>query len=332
MWQALETKARFIAQVMTGDKGLVRRIEDVDGAALTYAEVKAIASGNPMVIEKAGVDADVARYSSLFMVWRNQRYADESEVAHLPMRIQSSAKLLRALTSDADTAASLLKAGDLVATVHGRTHRGPESLGDALRTVIRMARASVSARSTEELLGAVGTFDLYVFIGREFDDVHLYLKGEAIHDCRSCQTGPALYQALRDTILAMSDRRVDRAQARVDTSPAGRTARRTGQAVRIRGTVDRPPGQAARTGCGARPRQRRGRNPKRSWKQLKNPWQPEPALSAPSHPRWGRFVRSAPTHVKNPRLPVWRKVYVGWQGREGEPSQDHLAESFKWRL
>lgn len=207
-WQTVLTKAKFIAQVMSGDKGL-RSIEDVELATLSYAEVKALASGNPKVIEKAGVDADIARYSSLFMVWRNQRYANESEVAHLPMRIESSAKLLRALTTDADTAASLLKAGDLVATVHGRTHRGLESLGDALRTVIRMARASVSARSTEELLGAVGSFELWVFIGREFDDVHLYLKGEAIHDCRSCQTGPALYQALRDTILAMSDRRLE---------------------------------------------------------------------------------------------------------------------------
>ena len=75
--------------------------------------------------------------------------------------------------------------------------------------MIRMARASVSARSTEELLGAVGTFELYVFIGREFDDVHLYLKGETIHDCRCCQTGPALYQALRDTIMGMPDRRLE---------------------------------------------------------------------------------------------------------------------------
>jgi hypothetical protein len=46
MWQTLETKAKFIHQVMSGDS-TVRRIEDVDSAALTYAEVKAIASGNP---------------------------------------------------------------------------------------------------------------------------------------------------------------------------------------------------------------------------------------------------------------------------------------------
>ncbi len=57
------------------------------------------------------------------------------------------------------------------------------------------------------LLGQVGAFELYVFVGHEFDAVHLYLKSEAIHDCRPCQTGPALYQALRDTIVAVPDRR-----------------------------------------------------------------------------------------------------------------------------
>jgi len=57
MWQTLETKAKFIAQVMSGDL-TIRRLEDLESAALTYAEVKAIASGNPLVIEKAQVDAE----------------------------------------------------------------------------------------------------------------------------------------------------------------------------------------------------------------------------------------------------------------------------------
>lgn len=64
MWQTLETKARFIAQVMTGD-ATMRKAEDVDATALSYAEVKAIASGNPMVIEKAQVDAEVIRLNRL---------------------------------------------------------------------------------------------------------------------------------------------------------------------------------------------------------------------------------------------------------------------------
>src|SRR2546425_9590399 len=64
MWQTLETKAKFIAQVMSGDM-TIRRLEDVDSAVLTYAEVKAIASGNPLVIEKAQVDAEFMRLTRL---------------------------------------------------------------------------------------------------------------------------------------------------------------------------------------------------------------------------------------------------------------------------
>ncbi len=73
MWQTLESKARFIAQVMNGDAS-VRRAEDVDAAALTYAEVKAIASGNPLVIEKASVDAEVMRLSRLKKQHNDSQY------------------------------------------------------------------------------------------------------------------------------------------------------------------------------------------------------------------------------------------------------------------
>jgi len=56
----------------------------------------------------------------------------------------------------------------------------------------------------------IGNYSLasppYPLFGREFDEVHLYLRGEAIHDCRSCQTGPALYQSMLETIVAMQDR------------------------------------------------------------------------------------------------------------------------------
>src|SRR5262249_40998502 len=64
MWQTLETKARFIAQVMTGENGL-RRAEDVGGQELSYAEVKAIASGNPAVLTLAEADAELQRLSLL---------------------------------------------------------------------------------------------------------------------------------------------------------------------------------------------------------------------------------------------------------------------------
>src|SRR5207302_10652307 len=60
MWQALETKARFINQVITGDNAL-RRADDIGGQELSYAEVKAIASGNPAVLTLAEADAELQR-------------------------------------------------------------------------------------------------------------------------------------------------------------------------------------------------------------------------------------------------------------------------------
>jgi len=99
MWQTLETKSRFIAQVMKGEKGL-RSLEDVELAALSYAEVKALASGNPLVIEKAGVDAEVAKLSTLFSVWRNQRWDNQREVGNLPMLIESLEKKIGLIELD----------------------------------------------------------------------------------------------------------------------------------------------------------------------------------------------------------------------------------------
>jgi N12 class adenine-specific DNA methylase len=72
MWQTLETKAKFIGQVMTGDTS-VRSAEDIDGAALTYAEMKAIASGNPAVLEKHKVDNEVRKLDALQAAHQRQQ-------------------------------------------------------------------------------------------------------------------------------------------------------------------------------------------------------------------------------------------------------------------
>jgi SAM-dependent methyltransferase len=99
MWQTLETKARFIAQVMTGETEL-RRIKDIDGAALTYAEVKAIASGNPMVIEKASVDAEVARLSRLRTQHVETQFRLRSQVRHLTDEIPRLERRLAEIRAD----------------------------------------------------------------------------------------------------------------------------------------------------------------------------------------------------------------------------------------
>jgi hypothetical protein len=99
IWQTLVTKARFIAQVMRGDTGM-RSAEDVELAALSYAEVKALASGNPLVMEKAGIDAEVAKLSLLKSQWDNQRWSNQRESATLPGRIEKLRQRIEAIEAD----------------------------------------------------------------------------------------------------------------------------------------------------------------------------------------------------------------------------------------
>jgi N12 class adenine-specific DNA methylase len=102
MWQALETKAKFIAQVMTGDNAL-RSAQDVGGEALSYAEVKAIASGNPAVLTLAEADAELQRLSVLKKNHADEQYLARRSLRQLPDTIAALTERLNALTADQAT-------------------------------------------------------------------------------------------------------------------------------------------------------------------------------------------------------------------------------------
>jgi hypothetical protein len=98
MWQALETKARFIAQVMTGESA-ARRVEDIGGQELSYAEVKAIASGNPAVLTLAEADAELQRLALLKKNHLDEQYVARRRVRDLPGTIASLSERLSNLTA-----------------------------------------------------------------------------------------------------------------------------------------------------------------------------------------------------------------------------------------
>ncbi|KKK81591.1 hypothetical protein LCGC14_2811910, partial [marine sediment metagenome] len=101
IWQLLEIKARFIHQVMRAKAG-VRSIEDVDQRALTYAEIKAIATGNPLVMEKAQVDADVLRLTSLERSHVDRQFRTRQELAIIPERRNAHERVLAQSETDAE--------------------------------------------------------------------------------------------------------------------------------------------------------------------------------------------------------------------------------------
>jgi len=102
MWQTLETKARFISQVMTGD-ATMRKAEDVDATALSYAEVKAIASGNPMVIEKAQIDAEVIRLNRLRRQHQDSQYSIRFRIKQTEADLKAEEKVVANLRQDLAT-------------------------------------------------------------------------------------------------------------------------------------------------------------------------------------------------------------------------------------
>ena len=105
MWQALETKARFISQVMTGESA-VRRADDIGGQELSYAEVKAIASGNPAVLTLAEADAELQRLAILKKSHADEQYLARRSLRELPDTIARTMRRVRELDRDLETLAA----------------------------------------------------------------------------------------------------------------------------------------------------------------------------------------------------------------------------------
>ena len=100
MWQILENKQKFISQIMTS-KSPVRACEDVDDTALSYAEIKALATGNPYIKEKMDLDVQVSKLKLLKANHTSQIYRLESDIAkNYPVQISVLKERIAGMQSD----------------------------------------------------------------------------------------------------------------------------------------------------------------------------------------------------------------------------------------
>ena len=99
-WSLVENKQRFISQVMTS-KAVSRSCEDIDEATLSYAEIKAVATGNPLIKEKMEVDNDVQRLKLLKASYDNQRYGlQDNFMIKYPKLIKTATEKLANVRED----------------------------------------------------------------------------------------------------------------------------------------------------------------------------------------------------------------------------------------
>ena len=101
LYQMVENKQKFIGQIMTS-KSPVRSAEDIDETALSYAEIKALCTGNPLIKERMDLDIDVQRLRLLKSSYLSQKYALEDKIAkYLPQEIRQYEQRIEGYGADA---------------------------------------------------------------------------------------------------------------------------------------------------------------------------------------------------------------------------------------
>ncbi|MDR3675565.1 MAG: DEAD/DEAH box helicase family protein [Acidobacteriota bacterium] len=210
MWQTLETKARFIGQVMTGESDL-RRIEDIDGTALTYAEVKAIASGNPLVIEKARVDAELARLGRLHSEHEETRFKLRSRIRHLTDEIPVMERRHEAARRDLGTRRDT-SGENFVATIDAQDIRDRGIAGELLLRHAERVRRS----QAEHQVGSIAGFRLFVS-DNLFRGPEIVIKGAGAYTANVTDTALGTIRSVEHTIQHLDETTANLAQNITDT-------------------------------------------------------------------------------------------------------------------
>ena len=174
LFQTLENKQRFISQIMTS-KSPVRSCDDVDEQALSYAEIKALCVGNPLIKEKMDLDVQVAKLKVLKADHQSQKFRLEDKLlTKFPAEIQEQTAKIAALKSDAEIAAAHPqdKENFCGMVIKGMTYDEKKTAGE------RLILACMELPNTEEqVVGSYRGFELSLRFDTFHNEHQALLKG-----------------------------------------------------------------------------------------------------------------------------------------------------------
>ena len=168
-WQVIENKQKFISQIMTS-KSPVRSCEDVDEAALTYAEVKALATGNPYIKEKMDLDIQVSKLKLMKANHTSQKYRLEDNIAkHYPQQIAILKERIDGMEADIQRAKKNLPRTDksvvdkeqFTIKIGDKTYTDRKEAGTALieyMQTMRLGKSHGSEMKTVNVSATVGEY------------------------------------------------------------------------------------------------------------------------------------------------------------------------------
>ena len=202
LYQLVESKQKFIGQIMTS-KSPVRSAEDVDEQALSYAEIKALCTGNPHIKEKMDLDIEVARLKLLKANHLSQRYSLEDEILRgYPQRIAALEQRIEGYVTDIETAKAN-PVGDKFCgmLIQGMRYDEKKEAGEAILLACK------SMKSPDAIpLGTYRGFQMELSFDPFNRDYRMTLKGELRHTVTLGTDAFGNIQRLDNLIEAMPDK------------------------------------------------------------------------------------------------------------------------------
>ena len=175
LFQTLENKQRFISQIMTS-KSPVRSCDDVDEQALSYAEIKALCAGNPLIKEKMDLDVQVAKLKVLKADHQSQKFRLQDKLlTKFPADIQETNAYIAGVKSDAELAAAhpQEKEGFCGITIKGVAYDEKKTAGERL-----LLACSELPNSEEKVIGSYRGFELSLRFDTYHSEYQALLKGQ----------------------------------------------------------------------------------------------------------------------------------------------------------
>ena len=175
LFQTLENKQRFISQIMTS-KSPVRSCEDVDEQALSYAEIKALCAGNPLIKEKMDLDVQVAKLKVLKADHQSQKFRLEDKLlTKFPADIRETNAYIAGVKADAQLAAAhpQVQEGFCGMTIKGVTYDEKKTAGERL-----LLACSELPNAEEKVIGSYRGFELSLRFDTFRSEYQAILKGQ----------------------------------------------------------------------------------------------------------------------------------------------------------
>ncbi|MDD3415803.1 MAG: DNA methylase, partial [Lachnospiraceae bacterium] len=214
MWQILENKQKFISQIMTS-KSPVRACEDVDDTALSYAEIKALATGNPYIKEKMDLDIQVSKLKLLKANHTSQKYRLESDIARTyPMQITATKERIAGLSSDLVEAKQVLEQEKdaFVMSVGGKVFNDKKEAGTALIA----ACAGLKAVKTSGVVGEYHGFTMSATFDSFYQKYMVTIKRQCSYTIEIGKDPLGNVQRINNAIASI-EKRLSEAQQKLET-------------------------------------------------------------------------------------------------------------------